>query len=138
MEPWDGRIEPTSLASVPGGQAVTDWFGGIPSFHDGYVLGTSLEARGMGVVRVHGWNTTDQVGSDGYLILEKHAVVTFTLGNVTKVNIVDFDLVGIVGCLSLSRIDGGFRLLWDCAYGAAGEILAKTASMTLEPGKLAA
>ena len=112
-----------------------DWFGRVPSFHDGYVLGISLEARGTGLVRVHGWNMTDRVRSDGYFILEKHAVVTFTLGDVTRVNIVDFDMEGTVGSLSLTKVEDGFQLLWNSAYGAAGEILAKTVSMTLEPGQ---
>lgn len=135
MNPWDGQIEPSTLAGIPGGQALMDWFGRIPSFHDAYLLGITLETRATSIVRVHGWNMTDKLDGDGYFILEKHAVVTFSLEGVTRVHLVDFDLVGIIGCLSLTEMDGGFRLIWDVSYGVVGEIRAKSVGIAFQPGK---
>ena len=135
MNPWDERIEPSTLADIPGGQALMDWFGRVPSFHDGYVLGIALDMRGTSIVRVHSWNLTNELDTKGYFTLEKHAVITFSLEGVTRVNLVDFDQVGIIGCLSLTEMDGGFRLLWDVACGVVGEIRAKKLAIAFQPGK---
>ena len=63
-----------------------------PHFHDAYLLEITLRGGGPSTLRIHGRNTTNHVDEKGYLRLEKHAVVTLTLEEVTHVALDDFDL----------------------------------------------
>lgn len=62
---------------VPGGRALLEWFGEEPSFHDAEILSLRLNRAGPSTLKGHGWIMT--VGVGGELVLDKHAVVTFTL-----------------------------------------------------------
>ena len=58
------------------------WFGQVPSFHDAEILSLHLHRKGPSVLRLHGWINTGEVGQSGYFVLDRHAVVTFTLSEV--------------------------------------------------------
>ncbi len=124
------------LSDIPGGKALLEWFGRTPSFHDAELLELMFSSKGAGMLRIHAWNMTDQVDAEGYFVLDKHAVVTFTLEGVSAVNCVDFDLVpGILFNLEISKVDDQIRIEWSASYGVAGSVTCKQMLIDLMPGK---
>jgi hypothetical protein len=51
----------------------------------------------------HGWINTGKVGQDGYFVLDRHAIVTFTLSGVMDLQLVGFSIQNVVGGLVLRR-----------------------------------
>lgn len=88
---------------VPGGPELIRHFGRIPSFHDGEVLDLHLNRNRPSTLRVHGWVMTDGVGRDGTLVLERHAVVTFTLHSIMDLQLDGFSIQNVIGGLILRR-----------------------------------
>jgi hypothetical protein len=76
----------TMYHAVQGGSDLVRWFGQVPSFHDAEVLSLHLRRKGESVLHLNGWINTGVVGHDGHLILNKHAVVTFTLEGIMTYN----------------------------------------------------
>lgn len=123
---WD-RIE--------GFRALADWFGGVPSFHDGYVLGLKLEFPGVAELSLHGWAMTDRVDDRGYFELEKHFVATFRLTGVSALQLEDFDEGAILMGLGVREEAGLIQLDLDPVIGVGGFLRAKDISVTFVPGK---
>jgi hypothetical protein len=73
------NTETTTYDVVSGGARLVQWFGQVPSFHDAEILTLHLRRKGQSVLRLHWWNNTGAIGQDGYYVLDRHAVVTFTL-----------------------------------------------------------
>ena len=78
--------------SVPGGEDLVRWFGQVPSFHDAEILSLHLCRKGPSALRLHGWIWTGKVADDGHGLLDKHAVVTFTLAGVMDLQLEPFSL----------------------------------------------
>jgi hypothetical protein len=125
-----------ALHDIPGGEALFDWFGRVPRFHDAELLEITFSGKGSGLLRIHAWNTTNKVNARGYFVLDKHVVVTLALEAVSAIDCTNFDMVpAIILDLEITRIDQGFRLEWSASYGASGSISAKEVRITLEPGE---
>jgi hypothetical protein len=136
--------------AVSGGADLVRWFGQVPRFHDAEVLSLHLRREGQSVLCLHGWINTGEVGQDGLFILDRHAVVTFTVRGVIDLQLVGFSIQNVIGGLALRRAPeraerkGYFALdplpqdieieLEPC-YGLSGLIRARTVSITFEPGK---
>ena len=60
----------------------------LPSFHAAEILSLHLRRTGQSVLRLHGWINTGAVGQDGYFVLDRHAIVTFTLSGVMELQLV--------------------------------------------------
>jgi hypothetical protein len=88
--------ETTIYDAVSGGAELVRWFGQVPSFHDAEILSLYLRRKGGSVLCLHGWTNTGTVGRDGYYVLDRHAIVTFTLYDV-------MDLQNVIGSLVLRR-----------------------------------
>lgn len=131
---------PSALPDLPGGAALIEWYGFIPSFHDGFVLSTRLASDGPGEIRIHTWRMTDRTDAKGAIILDKHAVVTFVLEDVFEVNLQKFNEIGCVHDLEVVPVDGGFEIRWYDVSGAGGpgiegSIRARRMSVSFMPGK---
>jgi Immunity protein 50 len=123
------------LREIPGGDALFEWFGRAPLFHDAYLLEISLSTKRSSVMRLHTWEMTDRTDAKGYFILEKHVVVTVTFSEVMNIALSDFNLKGIVDRMHITKIDGDYEFAWDASYGVDGSIRAKQAHIGLTPGK---
>ena len=126
-------------ASIPGGPELLDWFGRVPSFHDAEIIDLHLKRCGSSTLRIHAWNMTDKV-KKGYFVLEKHAVVEFSIDRITNLNLGDFNHQNVIDKLVLSRMESGensavFELNLEPCYGLSGIIRAEQVSVTLGPGK---
>jgi hypothetical protein len=125
----------SALQKIPGGQALCDWFGRVPHYHDAEVLEISLSINRPSMLRIHTWEMTDKTDAKGYFILQKQIVVTVTLEDVSVVALHDFHLEGIFGFLEITEVEDGYRFTWDGSYGVSGSIQAKRARFDLKPGK---
>jgi hypothetical protein len=136
--------------SVPGGSDLLAWFGQVPSFHDAEILSLHLCRRGQSVLRLHGWITTSKDGHDGYLVLDKHAVVTFMLEGVMDLQLDGFSSQNVIGGLTLRRapdradrrpyltlapLPEDIEIQIEPCFGMDGLIRARSVAITFEPGK---
>ncbi|MGE8131904.1 hypothetical protein ACQKQD_33785 [Methylobacterium sp. NPDC080182] len=156
MRHWDGRpwspalAEESIFAEVLGGLELLQHFGEMPSFHDGEILGLHLDRDGPSTLRVHGWITTDRVGPDGTLVLERHAVVTFTIHGVMDLRLDGFSRQNVIGGLILRRAPDrperrnylafdptpdDIEIELEPCYGLDGLIRARSVAITFEPGE---
>lgn len=122
-----------TLLDVPGANALIEWFGRVPRFHDAHLLEITLSSIGPRRLRISTWIMTDKVDDNGYFVLEKHAVVTLTLNFVTSVSLSEFDLPGIIFDLEISKIERMYHVTWTGSYGVNGTLMAKELSFALEP-----
>lgn len=122
------------LSDIPGGKSLLEWFGRIPRFHDAKLLEISFPGRAAGLMRIHAWNMTDQVDAKGYFLLDKHAIVTLVLGEVSAISCTDFEMVpGIIFDLEIAKMEENFRIEWDASYGVSGFVIAKHIKISLVP-----
>lgn len=135
---------------VPGGADVVRWFGQEPTFHDAEILSLLLCRKGQSVLRLHGWINTGAVGQDGYFVLDRHAIVTFTLSGVMDLQLVGFSIQNVIGGLVLRRapdrperrgylaldpLPQDIEIELEPCYGLSGLIRSRAVSIAFEPGK---
>lgn len=124
------------LHDIPGGEALVEWFGRAPRFHDAELLEITFSSKGAGLLRIHTWNMTNEVDAKGYFVLDKHVMVTLVLEGVSAINLADFDMApGIIFDLEITKVDQHFRVEWSASYGVDGFITAKHLQISLAPGK---
>jgi Immunity protein 50 len=126
----------TVLATIPGGNALFEWFGRTPNFHDAEVQEIKLASSGPSTLRVRTWEITNTVDSRGYFVLDKHVLVTFTLEEVSYIALDHFNLPGIVFDLEVTNADGGFQVRWSGSYGVEGTLRAKKMRIGFSPSEL--
>ena len=128
----------SALPDIPGGNTLIEWFGRVPHFHDGYLpdITVSGSGGGTGLIRIHAWNMTSEVDARGYLILDKHAVVTMALEGVNRINLTDLDMVpAIIFSMEFTKSGEHVCIEWDTSYGLSRSITAKHVQVSLTPGK---
>lgn len=120
--------EPNSSLELRGRQAVIDWFGEWPSFHDAEVISLLLARRGPSIIRIYPYAP------------DKPATVDFVLEDVTDLELADFSPQNVLFGLSVEMTndkngDRVCRVLLHDIYGIGGRIDAKSLHVTLVPGK---
>ena len=135
------------FASLPGGQAVIDWFGFCPDFHDGTLDRLELSGRDA-VLTVKASRMTDKVDAEGYYVLDRHVLVTLRMRSVTGLKL-DGDAGSIISVLLIRRmpetpdqsdwqtcggpVQGDIEVAFDTAIGLYGSIFAKELEFALQP-----
>lgn len=119
---------------VPGAQELIKWFGYWPSFHDAEILDLKLARTGPSTLRIHTWETTDQVDNRGFFICRKHVVVSFLFEGVTELRLDHFNGQNVISELDLRRTGEGYELSLGPCYGLEGTITADRLYLELEPG----
>lgn len=136
-------------AEVPGGDKLLAWFGEVPTFHDAEIISLSLSRTGASELKLHGWITTDGVDPDGYLVLDKHAVVTFSFEGIMDLQLDGFSGQNVIAGLMLQRAtdrgrSGYYSLPEDVldieiellpSYGLDGFIRAKKIAISFVPSR---
>ena len=121
---------------VEGFQALTDWFGGEPSFHDGYLLSLKIDFPSQATFGVHAWRMTDQVDDEGYFVHDKDFVATFRLEGLSRVDFeTDYQGRGIVNFLELAEQGEALELTIHSVLGAGGIFRAGRIAIDFQPGK---
>jgi hypothetical protein len=124
----------TIFREIPGGQTLVDWFGRVPRFHDANLLDIILASKGTSTLQISTWRMTDKLDDRGYYVLDKHAVVTIDLWEVTYVALTEFNLPGIIFDLQITKADAGFEIAWSGSYGVSGILRAQRISIAFRPG----
>lgn len=89
--------------TIAGGPELLAWFGEVPTFHDAEIISLSLTRQGRSELKIHGWIMTDKADPDGYIVLDKHAVVTFSLEDVMDLQLDSFSPQNVINALVLGR-----------------------------------
>jgi hypothetical protein len=121
-----------AFAEIEGARALIDWFGFVPTFHDAKLLDIELFSNRSGRLRLHAFRMTDTVDDEGCFILDRHVLVTLTLGEVRAVSLDYFELIGIVSGLRIAKNGKRYRVEWDSSYGVHGTIVAKNLRIDFE------
>lgn len=122
------------IHELPGADALFQWFGYWPDFHDAEVLAIDLNRSGSSRVRVHTFDVSDQVGNDGCNVCVKHVVVSFVLDGLESIQLQGFNRQNVVSKVAVIRTEEGLLLLLEPCYGAEGSLTAERISIEIEPG----
>lgn len=141
------RIHEASVyESIHGGSDLLKWFGKVPSFHDAEIISLTLDHAGPSRLVLHGW--VMMKGPDGYLVLEKSAIVTFVLEEIADLQLQGFTRQNVIDELCLSRTTPAsgfsghnpqadsqdiFEILLEHCYGLSGYIRARKVSVSFVP-----
>lgn len=138
------------FGQVEGGAELLRWFGRTPSFHDAEILSLHLRRKGRSELRLHAWIGTDAVGPGAKYVLDKHAVVTFTLDEVSDLQLDGFSVQNVIGGLILRRapdrperrgflahdpLPSDIEIELEPCYGLSGLIRARSVSISFKPGE---
>ncbi|TXN70487.1 hypothetical protein FV230_10500 [Methylobacterium sp. WL6] len=133
------------FAALPGGRAVMDWFGFVPSFHDAELDRIEV-MRGATLMALRTFRMTDAVDAKGALVLDKHAIVTLHLSDVTGVHLVG-NAAAILLELGIRRVEaappgfgncggptsGDIEVSFETSYGLEGSIFARWVRLSIDP-----
>lgn len=133
---------------IPGGSELLVWFGEVPTFHDAEIISLSLNRTGMSELKIYSWIMTGKTDPSGRVVLDKHAVVTFSLEGIMDLQLDGFSAQNVIQGLLLGpakdRGRGDFHAipaapddieieLLPC-YGLDGFIRAKKVEISFIPG----
>ena len=124
---------PEAVPAVPGADHLVQWFGEWPSFHDAEVVEISLRREGVSHVRIRTWRVTSELDAGGYFILDRHAIVTISLEEITGLELADFSVQNIVGNVTIEPTQVGHRVNLNSCFGVGGYIEAASVVLSLEP-----
>jgi hypothetical protein len=133
----DWRTDPELFASLPGGAALIDWFGFVPTFHDATLEGLEM-SDGATTLRLKAFRMTNEVDAEGYYVLDRHALVTISLSGVSGISLtgnassIIFELrirrlsADASGWLSCGGPEAGdFEIDFTTNYGLYGQLFAR-------------
>jgi hypothetical protein len=124
----------TAYHDVPGADALFQWFGYWPDFHDAEILEIDLNRSGSSRVRIHTFHVSDQVGKDGCRVCVRHVVVSFLLEGLKTTRLQGFNNQNVVSEVMLVRTEEGLQLSLEPCYGAEGSLTAERIRIEIEPG----
>lgn len=122
-----------ALGEIPGGTELCQWFGCVPSFHDAEVLDLCLDRSGPSRLRIHAWNM--RADEDGFLVRERHAIVTFVLDGLTDLELSGFSHQNVIDGLTLRVGSDGWVLQLEDCYGLSGSLTAREVRVEFQPGQ---
>ncbi len=123
-----------SIAELEGGAALCAWFEGIPSFHDAKLRELELRQGAPGRLVAETFLATSDIDAQGYFVLTKHVVVTFTILDLIDVELFDLKEAGIIFELEIDVEDDRTILSFDSSYGVHGRITAKRVVVSFSAG----
>jgi hypothetical protein len=121
-------MDKNTISTVAGVEAVMQWFGSWPSFHDAEVVSIFLARKKESVLRVYPYHP------------QMPATVDFVLEDVTDIELNDFSCQNVINGLGVETVtdqngDSVYRVILAPCNGVAGRIDAKSLRVELWPGK---
>lgn len=141
----DWRTDPELFASLPGGAALIDWFGFVPTFHDATLEGLEI-FDGATTLRLKAFRMTNEVDAAGYYVLDRHALVTISLSGVSGISLTG-NASSIIFELRIRRLSadgsswlscggpeaGDFEIDFTSSYGLHGQLYARDLTLDFTP-----
>lgn len=118
---------------LPGAKDLVAWYESFPGFHDADVEQLQINGDGTEVLKVKAHRMTDRVDSDGYFVLEKQFIGTFSFSGISAINLTEFMKGCIIFSLDIRRLADGFEIDIHSSYGFGGIIRAQNIEITFEP-----
>lgn len=113
---------------------VTKWFGYHPNFHDAEVESIDLRRGAVSsVVCVHAWRTKESLDESGHFERDLHAIVSFTITGITRLELTDWNHQNVLAGLSVLSTHEGYSLVLNGTYGVDGVIVAQEVRIGIEP-----
>jgi len=143
----DWTTDAELFASLPGGQAVIDWFGFCPDFHDGSLERLELSV-GSVMLSVRTFRMTRKTDENGFFIRDRHAAVILRMRGVTGVKL-ECDAQSCISELVVRRLQtnaarsdwescggpvaGNIEVAFGTSIGLYGSIFAQALEFELQP-----
>ncbi|WP_157405654.1 Imm50 family immunity protein [Asticcacaulis benevestitus] len=113
---------------------VIRWFGHVPLFHDAEVVSIELRRDPIpSIVRLFAFRMNSDIDERGYYRLDLHALVTFSLSGIGRVELDDWNHQNALQSLEIKKVDDAYQLDMVGAYGVHGLIAAKSIAVQVEP-----
>jgi hypothetical protein len=111
---------------IEGADAVVQWFGEWPCFHDSEILQLLINRGGTSELRID---------LTGYSASKSRAILVFEFSGITSLRIhgEDADVQNVMSGLDIEKGQSAYRIGWDSLYGMAGEIEVEILRVRLEP-----
>lgn len=146
----DWRTDPDLFARLPGGTALIEWFGVVPTFHDASLEGLEI-SEGAATLKLKAFRTTSEVDAEGYYVLDRHALVTFSLSGVSGVSLTG-NASSVISELRIRQLSadapgwqscggpeaGDFEIDFGSSYGLYGQLFARDLILGFTPAAVCA
>ena len=108
-------------------EAVLEFFGRWPSFHDANVVAYQLAADAI-TLTLHTWLMTNELDAKGYFVLTNHGLVSFRFGGLHDLQMEAFRSENILLGLEFSRCSppASFRVELNSVMDMSGAFSART------------
>lgn len=116
------------VEQLDGGQALIEWFGAIPTFHDAALLGLELRQTRPSHLRFRTSRFGPAVDPEGYLLQTKASMVTFEIRGLVEAKLFEFVETGVLDGLTVTVDDGDVTHL-SGTYAASARIASPSVSM---------
>ncbi|WP_047497646.1 Imm50 family immunity protein [Terriglobus sp. TAA 43] len=120
--------------SITGHEAIVDWFGCWPSFHDAEVVDIELHRAGRSRLHVHTFEMTNEVDERSRYKLNKHAIVTFSFEEISSMELRWFNQQNVLSDLSIELSSEQITILLGHCFGVEGHIASQRVSVSIKPG----
>lgn len=127
--------KPEWLAAVDGADALFDWFGYWPSFHDAEILRLELNRTGESAISIKTWEITKEIDAQGYYVPRKHVTVHFLLEGISDLELGGFSVQNVISGLEVTRSQDGFCLQIGPCFGLAGSLTVAKLRVRIEPDR---
>lgn len=125
-----------AVPNIVDAQALVDWFGYWPSFHDAEILELVLRTGKPSILKLHAWEMLKELTEEGFYAQGKNCIVTFSLIDVFETSLEDFySHQNVLLSLSIERNTYGWTIDLIAANGLGGRLVAKEVWVEFEPGK---
>jgi hypothetical protein len=126
-----------SVDQIAGFQALVDWCGGWPWFHDAEIVRSDRNRQGKSrlVIQVIGGSrpTFGPRANPKFAVPPEDVTVTFILQYIEDLELFQFSHQNVIFDLSLEPYNGMFRITLAPCYGLAGTIDVRTIQIEFKP-----
>nr|WP_250814275.1 hypothetical protein [Neorhizobium tomejilense] len=142
---WDN--DQNLFASLTGGQAIIDWFGFCPRFHDASLERLEI-ANGNVLLAIRAFRMTEELDQQRRFICDRHALVVLQMSGVSGI-MLHGSAVSIISDLKIRRltadeaasnwetcaapVKGEIEVTFDTSIGLYGSIYSKELAFQLQP-----
>ena len=104
-------LPPLPVPPIPGAEAVAEFFGMWPAFHDAEILSVPVNRGATSVIRLHAWTISPQTDERGFRVKDYEGVVRFELRGIKQLVLKgeDADRQNVIESLLVEQTAEGSR-----------------------------